>query len=159
MSLPTHSVTPLREALKIAPGLVFGPTPWLTIQSEGLREFVSSTSPEGGGDLTISLNNELGETLVDGLYLLSLLPHFFWQLWHYRDEGTWALNYGYDRVRFVTPVHVGDRVRLSFHVIEATSRGDDGVLVKAANRLEVAGSDRPGMTAESLTLFLDRTEA
>lgn len=158
MFSPSQSVRPLREVLDVPRSQLFGPTPWLTVQPEDLRDFVTVTSPGGGGDLTVSLNNELGDTLVDGLFLLSLLPHFFWQLWHYRDDGTWALNYGYDRVRFVTPVHVGERIRLSFRILEASPRGDGGVLVKVANTLEVAGHDRPGLTAESLTLFLDQTE-
>lgn len=158
MSRSPRSVRPLHAVTTCSAAEVFGPTDWLVLTRETLSDFVALINPaEPSVDLTISHNNKLGDSLVDGVLQLSLVPHFFWQLWPFRDEGTWALNYGYDRVRFITPVHVGDRIRMSCRILSAEPRRDEGLLVKAECTVERDGAERPAMTAESLMLFLGGT--
>lgn len=146
---------PLRDVFKCV-GEHLGPTDWLTLDADQLKKFVDATNPDQENvDLTISHNNEHGDSLVDGTLLLSLLPHCLWRLWPFCDEGTWALNYGYDRVRFLTPVFVGDRVRAIMRIADVQERGPGRVLVKMANTLELEGRDTPAMVADALMLYLD----
>lgn len=160
MSSTSLPVRPLADVTTASDEEVFGPTDWLEITRETLSQFVALINPPNRAvDLTISHNNELGDSLVDGVLLLSLVPHFFWELWPFRDEGTWALNYGYDRVRFVTPVHVGSRIRMSSRILSSEERANGGLLVKAACTVELESADRPAMTADSLMLFLGSSEA
>ena len=159
MVVPTITPRALRNVLTCSAEEAFGPTPWLTLDQTQLATFVEATNPpQGRGDLTISQNNELGDNLVDGLLLLSLLPHFTWSLWPFGDKGTWALNYGYDRVRFVTPAYVGDEIRMSLRVLEASERDPGRVLVKTRNTIELKGQERPAVVADSLLLFIDGSE-
>jgi acyl dehydratase len=67
-----------------------------------------------------------------------------------------TINYGLDRVRFLTPVPAGSRVRLLTRVLDVQPRGAARWLVKQQKRLEIEGQERPGYEAEQLTLFVAR---
>jgi acyl dehydratase len=70
-----------------------------------------------------------------------------------------GLNYGIDKVRFLAPVPAGARVRLRVVLasIEPKERGQ--VVMKTQNTLEVEGSEKPALIAETLALLIPATEA
>ncbi len=149
---------PLREVFDSV-GEPLGPSAWSELRPQQLKDFGNATYLRElpGADFTISENNELGAELVDGFLLVSMMLGFHGSLWPFRDEGTWALNYGLDRVRFVSPVYLGDRVRLVSHIAEVRERGPGRVLVSTRNRMEIEGRQDPAMVADWLALYVDRT--
>lgn len=146
---------PLREVFDCV-GEQLEPSAWITLTRAQLDHFGSATylADIPGYDATISGNNELGSELVDGFLLNSLLAGFHWSVWPFGDEGTWALNYGTDRVRFITPVYVGDRLRMRTRIEAVTERGVGRLLVRTSNRIEVDSKDEPAMVADWLMLYL-----
>jgi acyl dehydratase len=62
-----------------------------------------------------------------------------------------AFNYGLDKVRFLAPVKAGARVRLRVAFMEVQQKGN-GVLMKTNNTLEIEGSEKPALIAESLAI-------
>ena len=70
------------------------------------------------------------------------------------DAGA-AFNYGLDKVRFLAPVKAGDRVRLHVALVNVEQKSG-GVLLKTSNTLEIEGSDKPALIAESLALITPR---
>jgi acyl dehydratase len=66
-----------------------------------------------------------------------------------------AFNYGLDKVRFLAPVKAGARVRLRVALINVERKGG-GVVLKTSNTLEIEGSDKPALIAESLALITPR---
>jgi acyl dehydratase len=70
------------------------------------------------------------------------------------DAGA-AFNYGLDKVRFLAPVKAGDRVRLRVALVNVEQKSG-GVLLKTSNTLEIEGSDKPALVAESLALITPR---
>ena len=70
------------------------------------------------------------------------------------DAGA-AFNYGLDKVRFLAPVKAGDRVRLRVALVNVEQKSG-GVLLKTSNTLEIEGSDKPALIAESLALITPR---
>jgi acyl dehydratase len=62
-----------------------------------------------------------------------------------------SLNYGSDRVRYITPVQVGERIRLHVVLKDVEAR-PDGALMTRRCTLEVEGRSKPAMIAEVLTL-------
>jgi acyl dehydratase len=58
-------------------------------------------------------------------------------------------------VRFLAPVKAGARVRLRVAVIAAEPKGES-VVLKTSNTLEIEGSDKPALIAESLALITPR---
>jgi acyl dehydratase len=65
-----------------------------------------------------------------------------------------GLNYGLDKVRFLTPTPAGARVRLHVALISVEPREDGSVLMKTRNTLEIDGSEKPALIAEALALII-----
>jgi acyl dehydratase len=74
-------------------------------------------------------------------------------------DNVWALNYGLDRVRFISPLRVGQRARTRIDLASVEERQPGEFLVKTVHTVEPEGSERPFMVAEVLTLFQFRRAA
>ncbi|MCR9257118.1 MAG: MaoC family dehydratase [Alphaproteobacteria bacterium] len=66
-----------------------------------------------------------------------------------------GINYGFDKLRFLTPVREGERVRAHFTVAEVSERKPGEALVHYDVSVEIEGADKPALAARwlSLTLF------
>jgi hypothetical protein len=126
---------------------------WLTLDAGRLEAFRSSALL-GPGDIPTLPSMPGDDDPVDGTYLLALVLHFKHNNNPVRVDGYYGLNYGYDRVRFIAPVQVGQRVRLRSTVTRVTERGAGGVLVRTANVMEVDEAARPAMQVDALSLYL-----
>jgi acyl dehydratase len=67
-----------------------------------------------------------------------------------------TINYGLNRVRFVSPVTTGSEVRGRFVLQESAPSGDKLLLTWQAT-VEIRGRDRPACVAELLTLVIPET--
>ena len=65
-----------------------------------------------------------------------------------------GLNYGIDKVRFLAPVPAGARVRLRVVLAGIEPREGGQVIMKTQNTLEVEGSEKPALIAETLALLI-----
>ena len=65
-----------------------------------------------------------------------------------------GLNYGIDKVRFLAPVPAGARVRLRVVLAGIEPRDAGQVIMKTRNTLEVEGSEKPALMAETLALLI-----
>lgn len=83
---------------------------------------------------------------------MSLLPHFTHQLYTV-DNVTMAINYGYNKVRFITPVRVGSRLRARA-VLASVAQLDNAVQATLSTTVEIEGADKPAAVAESIVRFL-----
>lgn len=91
-------------------------------------------------------------TIAHGLLTLSLLPVLNHEL--YRIENlTMAVNYGFDKVRFIAPVPVGSRVR-GTTTIESVTEVPGGIQAKFSTTIEIEGAAKPACVAESIARFL-----
>jgi acyl dehydratase len=64
------------------------------------------------------------------------------------------LNYGIDKVRFLAPVPAGARVRLRVSLVGIEPREGGQTVMKTRNTLEVEGSEKPALIAETLALLI-----
>ncbi len=64
-----------------------------------------------------------------------------------------GVNYGFDRIRFVTPVKSGQRVRGRFRLMDVAERNSKEYLVKFNVSIEIDGSDKPAVMADWLAIF------
>ena len=91
-----------------------------------------------------------GSTIAHGFLTLSLIPAIAPSI---DVPGTrMAINYGLDRVRFITPVPVGSRVRART-VLRDVSEVQGGIQAKTEITIEIDGSDKPACVAETLARF------
>ncbi|MFD0685993.1 hypothetical protein [Actinomadura fibrosa] len=98
---------------------------------------------------------EFPETLVEGFLLLSMLDAAAKLASPASSSTMWGLNYGLDRVRFIAPVHMGQRV-LSTYEILAVEPKDNGYKVLRRCTFTVEGQDRPAMVADWWSLAFPR---
>ena len=95
-----------------AAGSQLGPTEWMEITQDRVNLFADATDDHQWihVDPERAAAGPFGGTIAHGLLTLSLLPHFMHQLYRV-DNVALAVNYGYNKVRFITPVKVGANVR------------------------------------------------
>jgi len=131
-------------------GQPLGPSPWLTITQEMLNVFADATGDHAWFHIdTERAKRELpyGDTIAHGLFTLALTPKMWAEMVRVQDTGR-ALNYGYDKVRFLAPVVNGDRIRMRGEVAEVQPRGDGGVLVRMRMTVEIEGKDKPALVMD-----------
>ena len=96
-----------------------------------------------------------GTTIAHGFYLLSLVSHFQSDAGFptVATEDEYLVNYGLDKVRFIEPVQVGDRVRARLRItaLEPRKPGRELVRTEIVYETQRCG-ERPHMIAEALTL-------
>ncbi len=96
-----------------------------------------------------------GTTIAHGAYLVSLLAPFRGQAGfpNVSTADETVVNYGLNKVRFIEPVLVGDRIRARIRILDIREKkpGRELVTTEAIYETERCG-DRPHMVAETLTL-------
>jgi acyl dehydratase len=137
-----------------AQGTRLGPTDWLEITQERVNQFADATGDHQWihVDPERAAQGPFGGTIAHGLLTLSLTPYFTHQLYTVENVKM-AINYGYNKVRFITPVRVGSRIRASAEVTKV-DRIEGGVQVTLTTTIELEGSEKPAMVAESIARFL-----
>ena len=137
-----------------AEGSQLGPTDWLEVTQERVNLFADATDDHQWihVDPERAANGPFGGTIAHGLLTLSLLPHFTHQLYTV-DNVAMAINYGYNKVRFITPVRVGSKVRARAEIAKVDQL-DRAVQATVTVAVEIEGSDKPAAVAESIVRFI-----
>ncbi len=137
-----------------AEGAELGPTDWLEVTQDRVNLFADATDDHQWihVDPERAANGPFGGTIAHGLLTLSLLPHFTHQLYTV-DNIAMAINYGYNKVRFITPVRVGVKIRARAQIAKVDQL--DGALQATVTvTVEIDGSDKPAAVAESIVRFI-----
>ena len=137
-----------------AQGSQLGPTDWLEVTQERVNLFADATDDHQWihVDPERAANGPFGGTIAHGLLTLSLLPHFTHQLYTV-DNIAMAVNYGYNKVRFITPVRVGSKIRARAEIAKVDQL-DGAVQATVPVTVEIEGSDKPAAVAESIVRFI-----
>ncbi|MBP2327204.1 crotonobetaine/carnitine-CoA ligase [Kibdelosporangium banguiense] len=96
---------------------------------------------------------EFPENLVEGFLLLSMVDAVSRMAGMSDADTMWGLNYGLDRVRFTSQVHLGDRILPTFETLEVVPK-DLGFKVLRRCTFTKEGHDRPAMVADWWTFVL-----
>ncbi|MCU1475033.1 MaoC family dehydratase [Amnibacterium sp.] len=148
------TVFPSPEALLDAVGTELGPSSWITVGQDRIDRFADATDDHQWihVDRARAADGPFGGTIAHGYLSLSLLAPLMFELLQVEGTGL-AVNAGSDRVRFLSPVRAGTRVRATA-TITAAERIPTGIRVHQAVTLEAEGADRPALVAETLTVFV-----
>ena len=157
MTAPGAVSTPVqidvRDAVSVA-GQRLGPGPWLEVTQTQVDQFADSTGDHQWihVDVERAAEGPYGGTIAHGYLTLSLAPVLCGSLveWTHRSMG---VNYGLDKVRFLTPVKVGARIRGSLVFADITQRPDGAIVVTSDITVEVEGSDKPACVARQLVMM------
>jgi acyl dehydratase len=150
----TRVVTSVAE-LKELIGEEIGLSDWLEITQERVNQFADAT----GDHQYIHVDPErakqtfFGGTVAHGYLTLSLIPY----LGSLRQSGVkmqlggrMGVNYGLNKVRFISPVHVGKRIRMRTKLVAVEEIGDRAVQTTSEQTIEVEGQEKPACVAETI---------
>lgn len=138
----------------LEPGSAMGVSGWTRLTQEDFNVFGKVTRDEDPMHTDpdwCAAHGPFPTTISFGFFTLSLLTGFSHQASPW-PEGAYAINYGFDRVRFLAPVPVNSRVRGHFTFLGAEARSDGGFLTRMEVTVEIEGVDKPALVAEWLGL-------
>jgi acyl dehydratase len=137
-------------------GQLLGRSDWVSIDQKMIDAFANLTGDRHWIHVdTARAEQEMpeGRTIAHGLLLLSLIPNLQHEIYAVTRRGA-GLNYGYDRVRFVSPVLVDSRVRLAMTLIGVQAHAQGTRLLTEAT-IEIEGRDKPALVANNILLLKD----
>lgn len=144
------------DELRAFEGRELSPSDWISIDQARVQQFADCTDDHQ----FIHVNPErmsqspFGGTIAHGFLTLSLISAHGPADWPELENAQMTLNYGVDRVRFITPVRVGSRIRFRTRILSVEEKSLGKVLVKSEKILEIEGEESPGMVAEVLAMLI-----
>jgi acyl dehydratase len=99
-------------------------------------------------DQAAAAKTPFGGTIAHGFLTLSLLAAMAHDGLPEIAGQKMAVNYGFDKVRFISPVRSGARVRARFVLRDVTHRSEKEVMMRTEVTIEIAGGEKPALTAE-----------
>jgi acyl dehydratase len=143
------------DAVAAAVGTHLGYSDWLEIDQDRVNLFADATGDHQWihVDPDRAAAGPFGAPIAHGYLTMSLSNYFLPQIVEFRGFSA-GVNYGVDKVRFISPVKVGDRVRGGAELIELSEvKGGLQTLVRIT--IEVEGGSKPACVIDSLSRWLD----
>ena len=138
-------------------GTEVGVSDWVLIDQDRINKFADATmdhqfihvDPEQATPV-------FGSTIAHGFLSLSLVAGIpFDQEIGLVLEGTkMGLNYGLDKVRFLSPVPVDSEVRIRMKCVDISEKNPGQYLAKTEVTMEIKGIEKPAFVAETLSMFV-----
>ncbi|MCA6111919.1 MaoC family dehydratase [Bradyrhizobium cenepequi] len=94
-----------------------------------------------------------GTTIAHGFLTMSLLSIMSYQVMPVIEGTTMGVNYGFDKLRFISPVRSGKRVRGRFVLAEAKLRKPTELASRTNVTVEIEGEEKPALVADWLGLI------
>ncbi|MBF87304.1 MAG: dehydratase [Rickettsiales bacterium] len=128
-----------------------GKSPWVKITQEKINEFAKSTQDFQWihVDEEKAKNGPFGSTIAHGFLTLSLAPWMSYNTYEVKNLAH-SLNYGVDKVRFISPVKADSNLRGTFKLLEVNPTKGGGYKIKNQLTIEIEGQDKPACIAETL---------
>ncbi|HEY9231887.1 MAG TPA: MaoC family dehydratase [Blastocatellia bacterium] len=143
------------EELKTLAGEEIGVSDWFEVTQARINAFADATEDHQW----IHIDTEraktaspFGTTIAHGFLSLSLLPHLAAQAYRVQGEFKMGINYGLNRLRFISPVPAGSRVRARF-TLQSVEDVAGGVQLTVVATVEIDGGQKPALVAEWLMRY------
>jgi len=134
-------------------GKEVGLTDWIEIDQNRINQFADAT----GDHQYIHIDPEraaqtpFGTTIAHGFLTLSLMSMLSSQNGGIKLENSvMGINYGLDKVRFINPVKVNQKIRARFELASAEEKKPNHYLMKHNVTIEIEGEEKPALIAEWL---------
>ena len=137
-------------------GTHLGYSNWTKVDQEKINNFASATKDFQWIHTDIDkvkIDSPYKTTIAHGYYTLSLLPIFFSEVWECKKIGL-ILNYGSEKIRFISPVLCNSEIRASISLLDAYDY-KKGLMLKSKVDIEIKDSEKLAMSAVTLSLMFD----
>lgn len=142
--------------LKSFKGQSLGTSDWQEITQEMINDFANATHDKQWihVDTEKAKHSPFGKTIAHGLLTLSLSPKFIYELFEVKSAKM-GLNYGCNKVRFISPVPVGSQVRMSAILKDIEDTSPNGLKLFIDAVFELEGQDKPACVAELISVIYE----
>ena len=142
------------ERLQAQVGTEIGVSEWMEITQDRVNAFADATDDHQfiHVDPERASGTPFGGTIAHGFLTLSLTVTLTGEVELDVGEPKMAINYGLDKVRFPAPVPVGSRIRARI-ALQTVSEVTAGIQVNRTVTMEVEGTEKPAMVAETVTRY------
>lgn len=125
---------------------------WIAVDQERINQFAQATGDHQWIhiDPVRAASGPFGATIAHGYLTLSMLPLFIDDALKFEDVAM-SVNYGLNRVRFMSPVTVGSELRARFRLKSLEILPDSGIQMVLEATIEKKGTDKPVCVAETVT--------
>ena len=143
-------------------GQEVGISPWIAVTQQMIDGFGVSTldaDPMHVDPEWARAEGPFGGTIAFGFLTMSLLTHLLHSALgtnpkrDVRATG-YYLNYGFDRLRLVSPLRSGKRIRGRFAVLDRKRDERDRIVTTFDCRIDIEGEERPALVAHWLTIWV-----
>ncbi|HWL60620.1 MAG TPA: MaoC family dehydratase [Microbacteriaceae bacterium] len=132
-------------------GKDLGTSSWLEVTQERINTFADATDDHQyiHVDPVRAKDGPFGGTIAHGFLTLSLYIPMWSEILEVTDAST-LVNYGTDKVRFVSPVPAGSKIRLNA-VLKTVAEVKGGYQLHVDGTIEIEGQERPAVVVESIS--------
>jgi acyl dehydratase len=136
-------------------GTQIGVSGWLTVDQAAIDAFADVTQDHQfiHTDPEAAAATPFGGTVAHGFLTLSLLSRMAADVMLRPETVTMAVNYGFERVRFIAPVRAGSRVRGRFVLGSFEEKRPRQWQFVHQVTVEIEGQDKPALTADWIGLI------
>jgi len=139
------------DSLKELVGQELSVTDWFQVTQERIQQFADATLDHQWIHVDVERarrESPFRSPIAHGFLTLSLLPHFMHEAIQIKQGVRMGVNYGLNRVRFVSPVRAGSNIRARIALQSIKDVAPNAVEVIFHATVEVEGSEKPGCVAE-----------
>jgi len=126
---------------------------WVTVDQPMIDKFAEATGDHQWIHVDVErARKEMpgGKTIAHGYLTLSLVPRLAATLMRVKKRSR-GVNYGSNKVRFITPVQAGARIRLRQRIANVEEI-QGGVRITSEMTVEIEGQSKPALVAETMGL-------
>jgi acyl dehydratase len=137
-------------------GADLGTSDWVRIDQSRIDLFAEATGDHQWIHVDVErakAESPYGSTIAHGFLTLSMIPILSKDLFVVRGAKM-AVNYGLNKVRFVSPVPAGSRIRLHSEVAAVDKTGDNTVNLTVRHTVQIEGNDKPAAVVELIARYV-----
>jgi acyl dehydratase len=138
-------------------GQLLGQSAWFTIDQERINGFARNTIDWDVMHVDpawCAEHSPFGKPIAFGFQTLSMLTHLMSDAIARPDDQAYALNYGFDRIRLMSPVTVGSEIRASFILKKVERKDSKTTLNTLTTTVEIKGQTKPALVADWLVMMV-----
>lgn len=142
---------------QMAAGTELGVSDWVAVEQSMINQFAGCTLDDQWIHVDVERakkQSPFGGPVAHGYLTLSLVAGLALKIGAVPKNTVAAFNYGLDKVRFLTPVPAGAKVRLRINMISIEEKAPGQHLLKTENIIEIDGADKPALIAETLAMLV-----
>ncbi|MFT2090733.1 MaoC family dehydratase [Paraglaciecola sp. 2405UD69-4] len=145
-----------KKLLELIPGEQLPVSEWVTISQSDINLFAEATGDHQWihvDEERCAKNSPYGCTIAHGYYSVTLIPNCLYASIQADPNFPTLLNYGVDKIRFIEPVRVNDKVRFHSTLVKTEQKGT-GKLFYFETTAEIENREKPALKGVFLTLLV-----